>query len=111
MTDDTVRDEVAGPGRDVEHRSFNAERLDRLDSQRGIALDRYSFYGSLPGDCRVDRVEEAELLTEATIQTDVHDGLGASSCLEYVEEAELPKALGDAPDDLGIRVADPKRDP
>src|SRR5205807_10645371 len=58
VTHDAVGDEVAGAGRDVEHRHLDTEVLDRDHSSRSAGLHGGSVNRALAGGRGIDEMEE-----------------------------------------------------
>ena len=65
VADDTVGDEVAGPGRDVVEPHRHAERLDGTTRVLRVGLQRHARDRALAGDRRIGRVEEPQPLAQA----------------------------------------------
>src|ERR1700733_8399916 len=76
VADDAVGDEVPGFRGDVVE-THRLQRLDADDAQTRVALDRQAGDVELAGNRWADRVEEAQVLAQATGQSDDVDGFPA----------------------------------
>jgi hypothetical protein len=93
MADHAVRDEVPGARGDVIHRHLEAEVLDAGHPQVGVALDGDADDRARAPDGRIDETDEAEMLTEATAQTDRLDAAHRPRVLQHRLEPDLSECL------------------
>ena len=95
VADDAVRDEVAGPRRDVVHRQDDIHRLDGDDTQRRCSLDRATFDVALSRNRRLRDVEEPHALMESADESDVRCDRAPRWRLDDVVEAKGLEATCD----------------
>src|SRR6478735_9474399 len=111
VADDAVRDEVAGPGRDVEQLHCPVERLHRYDPQVRVAFHRTAFQPELSADRRIGEVEEPQLLSETAEYSNRGHPVVGPSLFGSIVESELLKTCARPRENDRIAVADPERFP
>ncbi len=108
---DAVRDEVAGPGGDVEHRHVETERFDPDNAEWGVALEREAVEGPLPSDGGIHGVEESQALSESSQKPNVAKTVLSVQVLDHIGELERIETFRHSRDDLIVGVRDPDHIP